>query len=137
MANKKYEFIEHTADIGVRAFGRNPEEVFINSASGMFAIIADTRRIKPKEQVEIRQKAAGYDELLRQWLAELLYQFNASGIIFKEFIIRSLSQNAIEAIARGENMPDKIKTEIKAVTYHELAFKKTKDGYEAKVIFDV
>lgn len=134
---KKYEFIEHTADIGVRVFGRNPEEVFINAASGMFSIIADTRRIKPKEQIEIRQEAAGYDELLRQWLQELLYQFSISGIIFKEFVIQMLSQNTIEAIARGEKAQGKIKAEIKAVTYHELEFKKTKDGYEAKVIFDV
>ena len=103
----------------------------------MFAIIADARRIKPKEQIEIRQEAQGYDELLREWLQELLYQYSLSGIIFKEFVIQSLSQNAIKAIAWGENTPDKIKTEIKAVTYHELEFKKTKDGYEAKVIFDV
>lgn len=137
MANKKYEFIEHTADIGVRAFGKNPEEVFINAASGMFAIIADTRRIKPKEQIEIRQEAQGYDELLRQWLQELLYQYSLSGIIFKEFVIQSLSQNAIGAIAWGEKAQGKTKAEIKAVTYHELEFRKTKYGYEAKVIFDV
>lgn len=137
MGKKRFEILEHTADIGVRAFGRNPEEVFINAAGGMFAIIADTRRIKPKERIEIRQEARGYDELLRQWLQELLYRYSVSGIIFKEFIIQNLRQNAIKAIARGEKAPGKIKTEIKAVTYHELEFKKTKDGYEAKVIFDV
>lgn len=134
---KLFEIIEHTADIGIRAFGRSPEKVFINAASGMFSIIADTRRIKLKEQVKIRQEAAGYDELLRQWLQELLYQFAARGIIFKEFVIQSLSQNVIKAIARGEKAQGKIKAEIKAVTYHELEFRKSKDGYEAKVIFDV
>lgn len=137
MGKKRFEILEHTADIGVRAFGRNPEEVFINAARGMFDIIADTRRIKPKEQIEIKLEAGGYDELLRQWLQELLYQYSVSGIIFKEFVIQGLSQNVIKAMAWGENTPDKIKTEIKAVTYHELEFKKTKDGYEAKVIFDV
>ncbi|OGX31861.1 MAG: hypothetical protein A3G37_02590 [Omnitrophica WOR_2 bacterium RIFCSPLOWO2_12_FULL_46_30] len=134
---KLFEIIEHTADIGIRAFGKNPKEVFINAASGMFSIIADTRLIKLKEQVEIRQEAAGYDELLRQWLQELLYQFSVSGIIFKEFVIQSLSRNDIKAIARGEKAQGKIKAEIKAVTYHELEFRKSKDGYEAKVIFDV
>ena len=137
MRKKRFEILEHTADIGIRAFGSNPEEVFINAASGMFSIIADVRRIKPKEQVEIKQEARGYDELLRQWLQELLYQYSLSGIIFNEFVIKSLSENAIKAVARGQKAPDKIMAEIKAVTYHQLEFKKTKDGYEAKVIFDV
>lgn len=137
MAKKRFEILEHTADIGIKAFGSSPEEVFINAAIGMFSIIADTRRIKPKEQVEIKQKANGYDELLRQWLQELLYQYSLSGIIFNEFVIQGLSENTIKAVARGQKAPDKILAEIKAVTYHQLGFKKTKDSYEAKVIFDV
>ena len=134
---KPYEILEHTADIGIKAYGKTPQELFINSARGMFDIIADTRRIRPKEQIEIKQEAQSYDELLRLWLQELLYQYSISGVIFKEFSIQSLSPQAIKAIVRGERAPDKIKTEIKAVTYYELEFKKTKDGYKAKVIFDV
>ena len=134
---KPYEILEHTADIGIKAYGKNPQELFINSARGMFDIIADTSAIKPKEQREIRQEADGYGELLRGWLSELLYQFSVSGIVFNEFSVRSLSPHTIKAIARGERAPHKIKTEIKAVTYHELEFRHVKDGYEAKVIFDV
>lgn len=137
MLTKKYEFFEHTADIGVKAYGNTPEQVFINAAGAMFAIIADTRHIKSKEQREIIQEAQGYDELLRVWLQELLYHFSLSGIIFKEFTVQSLSPHAIKAIVWGEKAPDKIKTEIKAVTYHELEWTHTKNGYEAKVIFDV
>lgn len=132
-----YEFFEHTADIGIKVKGDSPQDVFIDAAKGMFDIIADTRRIKPKEQIEITQEAQGYDELLRGWLSELLYQFSVSGIVFNEFSIQSLSPDAVKAIARGERAPGQIKTEIKAVTYHELEFKQTKDGYEARVIFDV
>ena len=132
-----YDILEHTADIGIRAYGKTPRELFINSARGMFDIIADTGGIRPKEQIEIKQEAQGYDELLRQWLQELLYQYSVSGIIFNEFSIQSLSPQAIKAVVRGQRAPDKIKTEIKAVTYYELEFKQTKDGYEAKVIFDV
>lgn len=137
MANKKYEFIEHTADIGVRAFGRNPEEVFINAAGGMFAIIAESRRIQPKETLEIAVQADGYDELLRQWLQELLYHYSVTGNVFTEFTIQEIGSDAIKAVVRGDKAPGKIKTEIKAVTYHGLKFRKVKDGYEAEVIFDV
>lgn len=132
-----YEFFEHTADIGIKVKGDSPQDVFIDAARGMFDIIADTRRIKPKEQIEITQEAQGYDELLRGWLSELLYQFSVSGIVFNEFSIQDLSPDAVKAIAWGEKAPGQIKTEIKAVTYHELEFKQTKAGFEARVIFDV
>lgn len=132
-----YEFFEHTADIGIKVKGDSPQDVFIDAAKGMFDIIADTRRIKPKEQIEITQEAQGYDELLRGWLSELLYQFSVSGIVFNEFSIQDLSPDAVKAIAWGEKAPGQIKTEIKAVTYHELEFKQTKAGFEARVIFDV
>lgn len=134
---KPFEILEHTADVGIKAYGRSPEEVFINAARGMFSILADTGEIKPEEQIEITQEAQGYDELLRGWLAELLYQFSCSGIVFSEFSISSLGPQAMKAVAWGDRAPGRIKTEIKAVTYHELEFRPTKDGYEAKVIFDV
>lgn len=134
---KNYEIFEHTADIGIKAYGKNAEEVFVNSARAMFEIIADTRQIKHREQIDIDLEAEDYKELLRQWLAELLYQFSVSGIVFNEFSIQTLSSKSIKAIARGEKAPEKIKTEIKAVTYYELEFKQTEDGYEARVIFDV
>ena len=137
MTKKKYVFFEHTADIGIKAFGKTPQEVFVNAAHGMFSVIADTRRIKPKEEIEITQEASDYAELLRQWLQELLYQFSVTGIVFSRFSIKNLSSTNIKAAAFGDNAPDKIKTEIKAVTYHQLEFKKIKNGYEAKVIFDV
>ncbi len=135
---KRYEITEHTADIGIRAFGADVQELFINAARGMFDIIADTHRIKPKEKAEIQEEATAADELLVAWLRELLYQYNTTGIIFNEFVIQSLSTTQIKAIAWGDRVPrDKIKAEIKAVTYHALELKQAPQGYEAKVIFDV
>lgn len=133
-----YEIIEHTADIGIKAYGEKPEELFINAAKGMFSIIADSGRINKKEKIEITLEADSYDELLREWLKELLYRYNVTGVVFSEFKIGKLTPTAIQAQAFGSKAkPDEIKSEIKAVTYHELEFKKTPRGYEAKVIFDV
>ena len=134
---KPYEILEHTADIGIIAYGKNPEAVFINAATGMFDIIADTRRIKPREKIEIHEKADSFDELLLQWLRELLYQYSVSGIIPKEFTINKLDSTEIKATARGDKAAPALKAEIKAVTYHELEFRQIATGYQAKVIFDV
>jgi SHS2 domain-containing protein len=132
-----YEILGHTADIGIKVKGGSPQEVFIDAAKGMFEVIADTAAIRPRAKRQIRQEAGGYDELLRLWLSELLYQFSVSGVVFNKFSIQNLTPQAIKAVAMGGRAPGKIKTEIKAVTYHELEFTHTKDGYEAKVIFDV
>ncbi len=134
---KKYEILSHTADIGIRAFGKTAEELFTNAACGMFDILADTKGIKLKEKISVKLKAAKFDELLAEWLRELLYQYNTTGIIFVEFAFQKITPTEIQAIAQGSKAPNKIKTEIKAVTYHDLEFKLTDDGLQAQVIFDV
>lgn len=132
-----YEILEHTADIGIKVTARTPEELFTDSAKAMFEIIADTCQISPQEKIEIEREAQGYDELLLEWLGELLYQYSTTELIFTEFRVHSLHPNFIKASAYGNKAEGRIKAEIKAVTYHDLEFKKTEKGYEAQVIFDV
>lgn len=132
-----YQIFDHTADIGIKIHADTAEKIFVDAAGAMFDIITDTHRIKPNIQIEVKQEARDYDELLVGWLGELLYQYSVSGIVFKEFSVQELSPKAIRALCRGDQPGDEIKTEIKAVTYHELEFRKTPEGYEAKVIFDV
>ena len=132
-----YQLFDHTADIGITIRADTAEKIFVDAAGAMFDIITDTHRIKPKIQIEIKQEAESYDELLVGWLGELLYQYSVRGIVFKEFSVQELSPKAIRALCWGDKPADEIKTEIKAVTYHELEFKKTKDGFRARVIFDV
>ena len=55
---KSYQLIEHTADVGLVAYGRTLAEAFGNAAYGMFSIIAELRRVREIEsrQIEIREK---------------------------------------------------------------------------------
>ena len=74
------------------------------------------------------------------WLSELLYQYNGKEIILKEVQIDKLSEKAISAKVPGERLDLKrhrLKTEIKAVTYHQLKVQKVKDLWQGEVIFDV
>ena len=137
---KRYEIIDHTADIGLRAYGKDLKQLFTNAACGMFGILADLKNVRPKESLEIKLKAPNIEELFLSWLSELLYQHNSKGIIFKEFLIDKLDERSISAQARGERLDLKrhrLKTEIKAATYHELKVQKVKDIWQAEVIFDV
>jgi SHS2 domain-containing protein len=137
---KRYEIIEHTADIGLRAGGEDLKQLFINAACGMFDILADLKNVRTKDSLKIKLKAPDIEELFLSWLSELLYQHNSKGIIFKEFLIDELTEKSISARARGEKIKTnrhRLKAEIKAVTYHELKVRKIKDNWQAEVIFDV
>jgi SHS2 domain-containing protein len=137
---KRYEIIDHTADIGLRAYGKDLKQLFTNAAVGMFGILADLKNVRAKEQLAIKVEAPNTEELFLSWLGELLYQYNSKGIIFKEFSIETLSEKAVSAKVVGEKVDLKrhrLKTEIKAVTYHQLRVQKVKDAWQAEVIFDV
>ena len=138
--DKKYEIIEHTADIGIRAFGRDLKELFINSAQGMFAVIADLGKVKIKKSIEIECKANNVEELLVSWLGELLYHFNVDEILLREFIVAEFDDNYLKAEAKGEKFEPtrhSLKSEIKGITYHNLKIEKKNELWQAEVIFDV
>lgn len=135
-----WEPIDHTADAGIRVFGRSLEELFRNAARGMFAIIADAENITPKTEHLVSLRADGLEELLVAWLSELNHRFNASYELFSEFDIDEVDETHLVARARGERLdPGRhtIHTEIKAVTWHELSVRRTTDGYQANIIFDL
>jgi len=135
-----FEPLAHTADKGIRAFGRDLKELFENAAFGMFSLMADLSRFAPTETREIRVEASDLAEVLRAWLAELVYQFEVDRILFVNFEVRSVEDTRLEGIARGIPFGPEIEwlgSIVKAVTHHDLDVHRTDDRWEATVIFDV
>jgi len=140
MMKKKYEFINHTADMGIKVWGESLESLFENAAYSMFDIIGELDKVKAKESLGVEIGGKRTDELLADWLRNLLYKFNGEGYLLREFNIEEISKKGLKAKVRGEKLNlsrHTLKTEIKAVTYHGLEVKKTGQGWEAQVIFDV
>ena len=137
---KKYEIFDHTADMGVRVFGRTVEEVFVNAAYALFDQWTDLRKVRKQISQEISVQGSDREDLLIRWLGELLFLGESRGFLFKEFTIRRLDSTSLKAIARGEIFdPSRhcFKTEIKAVTYHQVEVKEADGKWEGRVIFDV
>jgi SHS2 domain-containing protein len=133
--------IDHTADVGVRAFGSTLEELFAHAAEGMFGIIAGERTVRPLQERIVTVSPApaeeGPDRLLVRFLSELLFICETKRILFCTFEV-DLSGGGLQAVCRGEEIgPDRsgLGMEIKAVTWHGL-FLDLERG-EAQVIFDV
>jgi SHS2 domain-containing protein len=139
---KRFELFDHTADIGMRAYGKSLKEVFENAAYGMFSIMADLKNVKEKEKMVINiENKENLQELLVGYLSELLYYFSAKELIFKRFDIKDITQTYLKSEAFGEFYNQnlhQLKKEIKTITYHTLKVEKLKDSnWFIQVIFDV
>ena len=82
---KTYEFIDHTADIGVKAYGKTLAEAFENAAKGMFHIITDNSEIENIGQYDVELDAPDLEQLLVDWLSELLFLNTARNQVFGFF----------------------------------------------------
>ncbi len=139
---KEYETFEHTADVGIRAYGENLSSAFENAAKGMFSIITDLKKIKPIGEYKLEVSADDLEQLLVDWLSELLYIHTISQKLFSKFqadVKEEEGKWRIYASAQGEEFQKErhpYHTEIKAVTHHILEIKKD-DGYMIQVLFDI
>lgn len=137
---KTYEFFEHTADVGLKAYGKNLSEAFENAAKGMFDIITDNSEMESVGQYDIKVEAPDLEQLLVDWLSELLFLNTSKGLVFGFFKVElDEEKNHLSAKVFGEKYSiskHKIGTEIKAVTYHMLEVK-NKRPYHVQVLFDI
>jgi len=137
---KAFEIVDHTADVGIIAYGTNIEELFCNAALALFSLITEPGSIQEKSHLNLRVSSDERDSLLVEWLNELIYFFDAKHILFNRFDIESLTHNQLKATCYGEGfdpMKHKIKMGVKAATYHMLKLDKNSDGYKAQIILDI
>ncbi len=138
-----YEYLPHPADVRFSAYGSTLEEVFEQAAYAMFHVIIDTTTLNPERSVDIKLESEGLENLLYDYLSELLYLFEVEEIVFGQFRVDSIEKAdgsyILHGQASGENLNlerHSFETEVKAVTYHQLEVTKEKDGYSAHVIVD-
>jgi len=137
---KKFRLLDHTGDLGVLVYGEDLEELFANAGEVFFDIITDLRRVRETTERTIRIESSNLEDLMVNWLGELLYFHDVDGLLFKSFSIDEIGDGTMKARARGEVFQEErhvIKTEIKAVTYHQLQVKKATGRWRARIIFDL
>lgn len=137
---KGYEFIDHTADICVKAFGKTLSECFENAAIGMFDIITDSSTIQEMGEYTIELVSEDLEQLLVDFLSELLFLHSSRNIVFGSFNVEiDLDKAILKAVITGEELDTskhKMGVEIKAVTYHMLEVS-NKEPFFVQVLFDI
>ncbi len=136
---KEFEIIDHTADVGIVAYGADMKEAFANAAKALFSLITELDDVEEGLYRDIALIAPDEESLLVRWLNELIYLFDAENIIFKRFDITQLSQTHLKARSYGHKVDSskhKLKTGVKAATYHMLKIDKG-NGARVQVLFDI
>jgi SHS2 domain-containing protein len=135
-----HEIFEHTADIGIRVRAATLEELFADAARGLFSIIvANPETVRPLQEITFSISGSQHEDLLIDWLDELLYTFDTNRLLFREFYVRQ-NQEGLSASARGEPIDrarHELHMEVKAITYHGLKVDRDGDGWLAEVIVDI
>ncbi len=139
-SQKPYEVFEHTADIGLHAYGDTLAELFIHAAQGMESLMVPLEQVCIQVSHEIVVDGHDSVSLLIAWLNELIFLFDTEYLIFREFNIDDLSETHLKGHASGEPYDAQrhdLSSAIKAVTWHEAIVERTESGYKARVIFDI
>jgi len=140
-----FEFLEHTADQYVRAYGPDIKAAFEEAARALFATMTDISRIEPSEEVEVEVSGEDLKALLYNWLEALLVRFDVDGLLLSDFEVLELSGGdgkpyRLRARARGERFdPEKHPqyVGVKGITYHLMEIEERPGRVELRFLLDI
>ncbi|HSM02511.1 MAG TPA: archease [Acidimicrobiia bacterium] len=139
MVTTRYETIDHTADVAFIAYGATLEELFENAAFAMFDITFDLSEASGRISRPIVADGDTPEELLVNWLNELLVESETRGLAFSRFGVDRLEEGGVQGWASGDSIDDVslAGAPVKAATHHDLAIVEIPDGWWARVVLDV
>jgi len=137
-----FEIIDHTADIGIRVRAADWHGLLRSAAWGMLACMGELRRAAgaAEEQIAVRLEAGTRADLLRDWLAEILFYIDQRRwtlVAILELRADERRLDAVVAFAAFDPEASAMGRELKAVTYHGLRVEQSRDGLTATVILDI
>lgn len=140
----RYEFLEHTADAYIAAYGKDLAEAFENAAVAMFDVMTDVEKVSSKAEELVEVEGEDEYSLLYSWLEALLIRFETEHLLFSKFKVLHIGESAkgfsVEARVWGEEFNPKKhvqKVGVKAVTYHRMEIVKKPGKVTLKFILDI
>ena len=137
---KRFEVLDHTADIGLMVYGEDLRSLFENAGEAFFHLITDLKKVRLRTEKRIEIGKESLERLMVDWLTELLYLHEVENLLFKKFQVESVGEEGLRAKVKGEAFQEGvhvIKTGVKAVTYHQIEVRKEKEGWRAQIICDL
>jgi SHS2 domain-containing protein len=138
---KKFRFLEHTADIKFKVWGKTIEKIFENSALALCEFLSKGQPIKDKVKKKFRIVGKTYDELLYKFIDGIVYLMDAENFISanaKVKIKQGKNRMELEAFVYGDKVQNYENLDhIKSATYSEMYIERIPGGWEAQAVVDV
>ena len=140
-----FEFLEHTADQYVRAYGPDLKAAFEEAAKALFATMTDLSTVRPEVEVEVQVEGHDLKALLYNWLEELLVKFDTEGLLLSDFEVLEISGGdgepyRLRARARGEPFDPGRHPQlvgVKGITYHLMEIEQRPGRVELRFLLDI
>jgi SHS2 domain-containing protein len=135
-----FEAFDHTADVGLRVWGRELADLFEQAGAGFIDLMIDPGSVRCRERRSIQVEGGETEELLVAWLEEILFALDAEGFAPRSAAVECLEPGKLRGALCGERFDParhEVRQAVKAVTYHDLKVHRTESGYEVSIVFDV
>lgn len=119
-----HRYLEHTADVGVEAWGPDLRAAFAEAAVALFELMVDLTTIEERAERRFSIAATDLEDLLVGWLSELIAGVDSDGMLFRRFEVDALDPTTLEARGWGERIDvhrHRLRTAVKAATYHAIS----------------
>ncbi|KAM9686637.1 protein archease isoform 1-T1 [Trichechus inunguis] len=133
--NRKYEYLDHTADVQLHAWGDTLEEAFEQCAMAMFGYMTDTGTVEPLHTVEVETQGDDLQSLLFHFLDEWLYKFSADEFFIpREVKVLSIDQSnfKLRSIGSSQFMTEHSDQRF----YRRILIKRRKCRTECQILID-
>lgn len=131
--------IDHTADLALEIWADTERELLGEGARALTSILTGEKPVRPSSETTLSLEGIDREDRLVQWLNEVLYLAVGEGFLFDSADIHLDDDARLEATVRGEaGAWDKLVTELKSVTYHDLSLREVDGGsWRAHIVVDV
>lgn len=138
-----YTFVDHTADVAADLTGRTPAELFTFGAQAMTDTITELASVHPAVTQSVTLEAGSLEDLLVDWLNELLYRFEVRNLLVSDAAVTLREDGgrwSLAASVSGEPFdparhPSRVL--VKSATYHGLNVTHEQGTWRARIVFDI
>ncbi|HET7698059.1 MAG TPA: archease [Vicinamibacterales bacterium] len=138
-----FTFVDHTADVAADLTGRTAGELFASAAQALTDTITELSAVKPAVTQSVTLEAGFLDDLLVDWLNELLYRFEVQNLLVSDATVTLREADGrwhLDASVAGEPFdparhPSRVL--VKSATYHGLHVRHEQGTWRARIVFDI
>ena len=134
-----FEIVEHTADIGLRAWADTWAELVEQASLGVVAIYMDNSQAQPAEAIPVAVNGEDRESLLVNWLNEIVYLLDGRSLAVHSIVVQEagddMLRGTVHAEPRSERHP--VRLIVKGVTWHQLTVEHGNGGWRCVVYLDV